>query len=454
MKQKSILVICIFLTTFLFCLDLTFLCSENKSSSKYTLENGLEVFLYKKTTLPVINFVFAFNVGSKNESKETSGLCHVLEHCILFRSSKFIDDKGFGPEIRRHGAYYNAHTGRDISLFEISLPSEHYEFALQILKEILFDFDLKQNDLDDEKEVILEEINRTQDDPYKTAVSVVYQNLFQNHSYQKPVYGDRDVIQKLRADQVIKFYQKYFVPNNCALAVVGDFSMEDMENKIQKILGSIPQNDLKRETFNDIEPLKKTVKTEIKMDVEMGYLAIGLNAPGYNSTDQYAADLLTEIFGKGFNPLINQPLRNRMIKAHSLRMSYFCDKHGGAIVIFIGMDPKYLNTAETEITKYLKTSRRLNYSKSDYSSSTQYYAFDILESAKNRIKFNTEEADEQGLMIGYSLVRYLLMNEMKDRGNYLDIINNLNSSDIRQAAGNCLSQKGRVIVKIIPDKKK
>ena len=190
------------------------------------------------------------------------------------------------------------------------------------------------------------------------------------------------------------------------------------------------------------------------MDVGMAYLAIGLNAPGYNSPDQYAADLLTEIFGHGYNPLINQPILSRRITAHSIIMSYYCDRYGGAITLFIGMDPKDINAAESAITKYLKNSHRLNYSKTDYEPDTQFYAFDILQSAKNRIKFNTESTEEQGLLIGYSLVRYMLMNEMKDRGNYLEMIEKLNSSDMRQAAGRCLSQKGKVIVKILPEEKK
>jgi predicted Zn-dependent peptidase len=132
-------------------------------------------------------------------------------------------------------------------------------------------------------------------------------------------------------------------------------------------------------------------------------------------------------------------------------MSYYCDKYGGALTLFIGMDPKDINAAESEITKYLKNSHKLNYSKTDYEPDDQFYAFDILQSAKNRIKFNAEAAEEKGLLIGHSLVRYMLMNKTQDRGDYLEKIEKLNSSDIRQAAGRYLSQKGKVIVKILPE---
>jgi predicted Zn-dependent peptidase len=455
LSHIKIIFTCILIITFLTFPIASFPKNEDESTAHFTLKNNLEVFLYKKQTIPITHFVFAFNVGSKDESEKTHGMVHVLEHCILFRGTKFVDNKEFSCQIRNHGAYYNAHTGRDISVFEMVLPSEHSEYALQTLKQILFDFNLRQKDLDDEKKVIIEELNKVKDDPYKTALSFIYQNLFKGHPYQNSAYGKKKTIKNFTAEDVMKFYHKYFVPSNGALAVVGDFSIEEIKKKINSILGNIEkENQLGNKDFQKTEPLNKTVETEIKMDVEMGYLAIGLNAPGYNSVDQYAVDLLTEIFGHGYNPLINHPIMKRRIDAHSIKMSYFSDKYGGSIIIFIGLDPKDINAAESEITGYLKTSRKLNYSKDDYMSDKKFYAFDTLESAKNRIKFNSESAEERGLHIAYSLVRFMLMNERSHKSSYLDEIEKLNSSDIRKAAGQYLSQRGKVVVKILPEEKK
>lgn len=455
LRHTKIILVCILLVIFLIRPVFSFSKDEQESISRFKLKNGLEVFLYRKPTLPITNFVFAFDVGSKDESEKINGMVHILEHCILFRGTKFVDNKEFNRQIRGHGAYYNAHTGRDISTFEMVLPSGHSEYALQTLKQILFDFNLKQEDLDDEKKIIIEELNKIKDDPYQTALSFVNENLFQNHPYHNSAHGKEECIKNLTAEGVMKFYRRYFVPSNSVLAAVGDFSIEEISEKIKSVLENIPQKSrMERENFQDIEPLDKTVETEIRMDVEMGYLGIGLNAPGYNSVDQYAVDLLTEIFGHGYNPLLKHPITKRRIDAHSVKMFYFSDKYGGSIIIFIGLDPKDIHAAESEITKYLKTSRRLNYSKNDYISDNQLNTFDILECAKNRIELNSETAEEQGLQIAYSLVRYMLMNEMNERGNYLDEIKKLDSSDIRKAAGQYLSQKGKVIVKILPEEKK
>ncbi len=136
---------------------------EAENSKSFVLDNGLKVFLYEKKTLPLVNCVFAVNMGSKDESETSSGLVHILEHCILFRGTRRHSGEEIARDMRRHGAYFNAHTGRDLSTFEITIPSGHSDFALRSLKEILFELEFDQDALEEEKQVILEELNQLQD---------------------------------------------------------------------------------------------------------------------------------------------------------------------------------------------------------------------------------------------------------------------------------------------------
>jgi zinc protease len=105
---------------------------EETKFKDFELDNGMKVYLYERHALPLINIVFAFNLGTKNESEETNGLVHILEHYILFRGTEMRTGEEIGQDIRAHGAYFNAHTGRDLATFELSLPSEFTDFALEI----------------------------------------------------------------------------------------------------------------------------------------------------------------------------------------------------------------------------------------------------------------------------------------------------------------------------------
>lgn len=449
-KFKSI----VLLSGLIFVFNFYAFTQEEAQTKYFELENGLKVFLYKRSTLPMINLVFAVNLGSKDESEETNGLVHILEHYILFRGTEFRSGSEISQDIRRHGAHFNAHTGRDLALFEMSLPSEYADFALQNQKEILFNLKITQEELDKEKKVILEELSQIQDDPFKYATSLAYQNLFRNHSYQKPIYGKREIIEAATVEQIENFYRNFLTPSNCALAIVGDFIIEEMEEKVKKVFGPLENKKLIPSKFEKIQKLEKTIEIEREMDVNQAYLVIGTLAPDYNNPDQYAMDILTEILGRGVNPMLNYPLRGKRKLAHSISMSYISLKYSGAILICLILDEKFVKSAKSETIQFLKKTRRQNYSKKDFYGEDQFYAFDYLESSKNQLKFAFHKSQEKGLSVATSLARYMLLNENQNRGKYSEIIEKIKSSDLRKAAGKYLSKGKYVFVSILPKKEK
>jgi zinc protease len=427
---------------------------KNDTSLSFQLDNGLKVFLSEKPGLPLINFVLAFDVGSKNETDQTNGLVHILEHSLLFFGSETRTPETIRREIRRHGAYFNAHTGRDLAVFEMSLPSEYAEFGLHHLKDVLFHLSLTQEALDKEKEIILEEINQSDDDPFRTAMSLIHQNIFPDHPYHRPIIGKKRMIENASVRQLQEFYENYFVCSNAALAVVGEFSLPDIENLVNHTFGLEPKSQSTSVHLEMAAPLEKTIEIEKEMDVQQDYLAIGLPAPDYNHQDQYLVDLLIEIFGRGVNPLLYHPLAERRIYPQSLRMGYSAYRYGGVITIYMGLEAGHFNIAKSLVQRYLNTTSKLNYSKTDYMGQASFSAFDFLESAKNRIQYLTETGQEKGLNTAFSLARYMLMNELEERGEYLEKIRKINSTNIRSAAGNYLSRGKEVVIGIIPQKKK
>lgn len=359
---------------------------NDEKTKQFELENGLKVFLYERHSVPLINLVFAVNCGSKDETEKTRGIVHILEHYIMFRGTEFRSGDELAQEIREHGAYFNAHTSRDLAYFEMTLPSENGDFGLEMQKEILFHVKLNQEELDDEKEVILEEINKIHDDPMRYATALAHQNLFLGHPYQNPVYGNIEAIKNLSVDQAQEFYGRFFVPKNSSLVVLGDFN-------------------------------------------------------------------LSEILGRGVNPLIYKPLSQRRLYANSLSLSYGTYIYGGAIFINVSIDPKNINIAEKEIIKYLKSLRKERFSKDDFVGENQFYAMDYLENAKNQIKFRAHESQENGLSVAMSLATHLLMGKSSEGGSYLENIDKLTSSDLRKSGGRYLGTGRYVIVSIRPPKK-
>ncbi len=425
---------------------------SEEAAKNFELGNGLKVFLLEKRNFPLVNAVAAVNLGSKDETAETSGLVHMLEHYILFRGTELRSGSEVSQDVRRHGGYFNAHTGKDLSFFEISVPSENAEFALRNQKEILFNLKLTQEALDKEKEVILEELSQLEDDPERYATSLVYQNLFKGHPYEYPLYGNKEIIQTITTEKMEEFYRRYFVPSNCSLAVVGDFDLKNMEEKVRSVFGDIKGEALEKPKFSQAQPLDKSIELNVEMDVKKAYLVVGTHAPDYNNPDQYALDVLTEIFGRNVNPMLNSVLRGNRRLAETVFMAYHAHKYGGVTLIYLTLDPKNLEAAKRETINFLRKSRDGSFSPEDFFGDQQIYAYDFLGGAKNQIRYNAFKSQEKGLSMAASLASYILLKEGLEDRPYLENIDKVKSSDLRKAAAKYFSRSVYVIISVIPKK--
>jgi predicted Zn-dependent peptidase len=426
---------------------------EKETAKYFVLKNGLKVFLMEKRNVPLVNVVAAVDLGSKDETPETSGIVHVLEHLILFRGTEVRSGNDIGRDVRRHGAYFNAHTGNDLAFFEISVPATAVDFALNNQREILFRLKVTQDELDAEKEIILEEFRQLEDDPFRYATTLVYQNLFRGHPYSNPLIGDPDVIKDLSAEKVTDFYSRYFVPSNCALALVGDFSIPEMEEKVGAFFGKIQGESPVRPTIGPAQPPEKDIDLEVEMDVQKAYLVLAVQAPDFNSPEQYSMDVLTEILGRGINPLLYSALNRgprRLIE--TLSMAYMTHKYAGALLAFFTLDPQNLNRVKRETVRYLRRAREEDFSPDDVLGEQQMFAFDRLGSAKNHIKYNSYRSQESGLSMAASLAQFMILREGEAGRKFLENIDRVKSSDLRKAAADYLSRAKYIMVSILPKK--
>ena len=418
-----------------------------------TLDNGLKVFLLESRGLPLVSIVAAVNCGSKDETTATSGLAHLLEHYCLVRGTTARSGEEISRQVRSHGASFNARTSQDLMMFEICLPAVFADFGLANQKEILFDLKITPAEVEAERTVILEELNLIADDPVKAATSLVFQKVFASHPYGNPLQGTRDSLNSLTANDLEDFHRTYFVPANTGLAVVGDFSLPEMEQKVRSVFGGLPSVPFKPPRIAKAPAPAKDIDLTVEMDVSKAYCLIGMAGPDYDSPDQYAVDALAEVLGQGFNPMLNSALRGARDLVETVSMNYSSLKQGGLILATLSLDPKNLAAAKREALKFLRSSRSLNFSPDDILGEDQFYAFDYLQSAKNQIRFQMYRGQERGLNIAASLARYLLLWNGSVERNFLESIEKLSSSDLRQVAGKYLGGGKKVVVSIIPRKK-
>jgi predicted Zn-dependent peptidase len=227
-----------------------------------------------------------------------------------------------------------------------------------------------------------------------------------------------------------------------------------MEIKIRQVFESLQGPPPAASEFEPAAAVQDKIEVEKEMDINMGYLIFGFMGPDYSSRKQFAMDVLTEILGRGINPMLNHPLIERRIYVNTVMVNYTAHKFGGAVLIYIILEPKHIKTAKRLISTYLKNTRELNYSKKDYFGEERFWATDYLNSAKNGIRFKLHRAHENGLLVANSLARHMHMADDSNPINFIREIEKIESSDLREAAGDYLTTNDYIVVSIIPKKKK
>ncbi len=451
--------------------------SENNTTARkdkfFILDNHLVVYVQQRDHVPLVNIAFAVNVGSKNEDAGTSGMVHVLEHLIFLGETEFRTADEMNRDMRQHGVQFNAHTSHDLMTVEVSLPAQYREFGLRLIKEKVFHLKFSRERLEKEKKIIFEEIAQHQDNPVSLGTHLALQLLFRNHPYQRPISGDRDVIEKAPVEQIRAFYQRYFIPSNCAIAVVGDVNPDDVEKTIRGVFGKLQhpgskeadkeQPQLKQpqliDNFKMAPKLRKTARLERRLDITRAHLVIGFQAPPSNHEHQLAVNILDRIYGEGINPLLRSALywRGRPL-VHNVSTRYISLQYGGAFLIHLTLDPKNLKQARWELMKFLNNAWSFKYSVNDYPFEERTDITDYLETAKSNIKFSYQQFQELGLNAAVNFARYILFYKdiqwEKKQEPYMKRVEKIKSPDICNAVSRYFSGKKYVAVSILPEKKK
>lgn len=419
----------------------------------FTLENGLRVFLLKSNAYPLLNVVAAVDVGTKNESDDNNGLVHLLEHCLLFGNSP--ERTRLRAELRSKGAYFNAYTGRDLMIFEISTPDESHDTALLACRDFIFSRDFTEDDFQREKEIILEEIYQIEDDPVRSGTELVLNRLFEGHPYELPVYGNPEAIARLNLDELTAFYDTYFRPERVVLTVVGNFDVDTMARGIKDLFSQVKKKDQVNLTaMPSVLALKKNVKFEKNLDVSEAYLLVGLQAPDYNSPDQYAFDVLTEIIGRGINPLLLAALNQAGSSPKNMTVVYSADYFRGALVICLRLDKKELKRAESTLIEYLKRLQNENFSADDFMGDAKYQAFDLLKGAQNSLILSARRTQDSGLLMAQSIARFISLNKKEKTPGYIEKILSVTSNQLRRISSDYLARARFVVLNVLPLEKK
>ncbi len=210
--------------------------SEGVPPEAVTLTNGLRILVRERHTTPLVAVSLWVRAGAREEREGENGCAHFLEH-TLFKGTKTRGVGEIDAAIETLGGSLDAATGPDYACYSTTVPAAHLSEALAILADVVRKATIPAEEIDRERNVILDELALHEDSDAARTIDLLYTRAFPKHPYRFPPGGDPANIRMLTRDALSTFYIRCYTPARCALVLVGDLSAESARPAAEEAFG-------------------------------------------------------------------------------------------------------------------------------------------------------------------------------------------------------------------------
>lgn len=316
--------------------------------SKVVLPNGLRVITVPMPSLESATLAVWGGVGSRYEQDKIAGLSHFLEHMVFKGSQKRPSAKAISEAVDAIGGEFNAGTTKEWTNFYIKARYENLETAFDVLSDMVLNPLLKEEDIQREKGVILEEMAMYEDTPMVNIGDVFEGLMFGKTPLGRDTIGFKDVIKKAKRNDFLLYRKKYYYPENLVLTISGGINEKkalDMASKYFGALSAVKSSKTKKDYKKfDGKQAQPQFKLKTKK-VEQAHFILGFLGKPKGNPDRYIEGVLASILGGGMSSRLFTEVREKRGLAYSVRTSndYFLDT--GYIGTYAGVDLKKIGEA-------------------------------------------------------------------------------------------------------------
>ncbi len=315
------------------------------ASKKVTLSNGLTVVVSAKDKLPLATISMRFKVGSVYDPEEKAGLADMTAR-LLDKGTTKRPATAIAEELDFLGARLDASAGGTGSTVSLSVLAKDVERGLDLFADIVQDSRFEATEVERERTRMLSQIQQRRVNPRQVVSEVFREVLYADHPLHRPSSGYASTVPQITRDDVLAFYQRFYVPNNAILVMVGDFSEARMLELIEHVLGAWQARPLEQSTLPQPSPTKGKEVRIVDMDVNQSYVQFGHLSVRRADPEFAAIRAMNYILGGGgFVSRLTRSIREEQGLAYSVHSDYV----GGSQFpgfFYVGLQTKIDSTAQ------------------------------------------------------------------------------------------------------------
>lgn len=358
----------------------------------YRLPNGAYLIVNSRKDTEAVALQVWFRVGSAYEDYPQKGLAHFLEHMLFNGSEKYAYGE-IDYLVESLGGDINAGTSKDFTFYRITIARPYWKQALEVLYQLTQKPLLKEEMIEKEKPIVIEELRRGKDNPVEVLWEEFERVVYKVSPYRHPIIGYEETIQRFNREMLLEFFRNFYQPKNMYLVVVGAVEPEEVYQEVLETFGresgrTVPKVQIMLEP----EQLENRSKTIRDPRVEKTYWLIGWRVPAVGTKEYYALVVLDQILGNGRTSLFYRELKEKGL-VYGVSTGDFGRPRDNVFFVYATLEEQRLEEVRKKVFELMKSLR-------------ERLTDEELQKAKERIinsgAFLLERVERDAYYIGYS----------------------------------------------------
>ena len=314
---------------------------------RHRLPNGLTVLVEENHAAPVAAVQVWVRVGSADELPGEAGLAHLHEH-MLFKGTARRGPGEIARAIEGCGGEINAWTSFDQTVYHVVVASQFLAQGMDVLADAITSAAFDPVELQREIEVVCEESKRSFDSPTRKLSKELFAGAFTRHPYCRPVIGTEESVRGFTREGILRFYRRWYQPENCVLVAVGDFREAQVLELAQQLF-AWPRDGFSPAAPREVEPARREPEVRVRREMlKEAYVSLAWPAPALRGEDVPALDALSLVLGHGDASRLFRALKRDRLLCTEAQASCYTPVDPGLTIVGLTLQPGQLREAVRE----------------------------------------------------------------------------------------------------------
>ncbi|MFC1821308.1 M16 family metallopeptidase [Thermodesulfobacteriota bacterium] len=346
---------------------------------KTTLTNGVRIVTERLEHYRSVSLGLWVDVGSRHEAEQENGISHFIEH-MIFKGTQKRTNFQIAKELDAIGGFSNAFTGKENTCFHSKVLDNHFFDLSEILSDIFLNSVFAPQEMDLERQVIVQEINMVEDTPDEFVHHLFNHLFWTHHPLGMPVLGTGETVSAISKQTILDYMRKFYTPDRIIIAAAGNVHHEEIVTFFRPLFESIEAN------IHDAQGGVPQINAEVlchHRDLEQVHLCLGGRGPHLSSDRRYASAILSTLLGGNMSSRLYQEIREKRGLAYSIYSFLSAYTDTGLLGVYLATDPSKVNQVLGVINAEIKKIQMGDISQSDLTAIREHLIGGIILGSEN-----------------------------------------------------------------------